>query len=270
MTLHTLCSFLIASLLTSANMVASTPHFGAYGYLSHTCEHPKAILVCLHDVWANRSMFDRFGQSLASKYDVSIYSLEQSGYEKQASQIDIIKTEAAIQGLIHALDKQYGELPVFLLGEGVGGALALDYCCSQNLPKNVAGLILINLPKSGTLSVQRCGKEYQVACNSCSSDYKNTAKRLLFSKKEIVSIRRLLSSQESNAANFQLSKVLLVVGRSIEPRNRENCEKIFLDIHSLSKEFWLEDGNQDFIESGNFGNSIIDKLGEWLTRCVSE
>lgn len=257
-----------AFLLASNVSIAADSDRGAPVY-SFVSKHPTAVLICLHDVWGNGFQFHELGESLAKRYNVSVYSLDQCGYGgNNHNRIDIPKTEESIQDLVQASRKQFGLLPVFILGEGAGGALALDYCLKASL-ENISGLIMVNLAGSKSMEFKRNGVLYQGKPSGCSKDFQynlshDPMAKVFFSLKEINAIEKLLLSQQKNAGLCR-SRVLLIVGDSIDPEDRKLCRQIFLKIPSPNKELSVQSGYRNLFEYARIDDSVVDKVGGWLT-----
>jgi alpha-beta hydrolase superfamily lysophospholipase len=104
---------------------------------------PRAVVLCLHGLGLHKGTFEAFGKRLA-KAGFVVYAIDMRGFgswlEKSTrSKIDFNGCLSDIHSTISSIQKEYPGLPVFLLGESMGGAIALR--ATALYPNQVAGLI---------------------------------------------------------------------------------------------------------------------------------
>ncbi len=256
-------AFLLTSNIANANEV--TPNVPVYAFES---EHPIARVICLHDVCGSGSQLGRFAEKLKKRQNLSVYTIDQCGYNRSnEGRIDIKKTEASLADLLEKLNKKNGPLPVYILGEGSGAAVALDFCTKMT-GTNAAGTILVNPTCPESLEIKKEHSAYLVFPMGYSSESRTQLSedpqaKLLFSSGELALLKQLLLAQEKNATACQLP-VLMIAGDQIESRDRELSRRLFERISSFSKRFLIEPGHRNLIDYNASNDGVIDRVGDWL------
>ena len=107
-------------------------------------DKPKAAVLCLHELGLYNGVFDDLGQRLSRK-GFDVYAIDLRGFggwadiPGDASKMDLDKTLADVKGSLEVIHKLHPDTPVFILGEAMGGALALK--AAGEFPQLVAGII---------------------------------------------------------------------------------------------------------------------------------
>lgn len=91
---------------------------------------PRGVLLCLHELGLYNGVFDNLGTRMA-KEGLAVYAIDLRGFggwseiKSKDSRMDLDNTLADVKGSVEVLHKLHPDLPVFVLGEAMGGALAL-------------------------------------------------------------------------------------------------------------------------------------------------
>jgi acylglycerol lipase len=103
---------------------------------------PRAALLCLHGLGLHKGTFDAFGKRMAAAGIVT-YAVDLPGFgQNQNTSGNRLDFEASMKVVGAALDdvrKSNPEIPVFLAGESMGGAIALH--AAAIYPDRINGLI---------------------------------------------------------------------------------------------------------------------------------
>lgn len=105
---------------------------------------PRAVLLCVHGLGLHNNSFEAFGKRMA-KEGIAVYAVDVRGFgsfvNKEGN--DKVDFEAClekdIKRTLRVIHKAHQGLPVFLLGESMGGAIALR--ATEKYPDLVDGLI---------------------------------------------------------------------------------------------------------------------------------
>jgi acylglycerol lipase len=106
--------------------------------------NPRGIVLCLHELGLYNGVFDDLAGRL-SRQGLAVYAIDLRGFggwseiESKDSKMDLDKTLADVKGSVEVLHKLHAGLPVFVLGEAMGGALALK--AAAEFPELIAGSI---------------------------------------------------------------------------------------------------------------------------------
>lgn len=106
-------------------------------------EKPRLVLLCIHALGFSSKSYDNFGRRMAAS-GIPTYALDVRGFGEWMKQSDKahMDFEACFtdveQGL-KTLHKAYPRLPIFLVGESMGGAIAIQ--SASRYPDLVNGLV---------------------------------------------------------------------------------------------------------------------------------
>ncbi len=115
---------------------------GFRGWSDQTVK-PSAALLCIHGLGLNSDAFDDFGTRMAHN-GVLVFAFDVRGFgawtkTKDGESLDFEGTLCDIKQTLSTIRADHPGLPVFLLGESMGGAIVLK-ACSQ-FPQLIDGLI---------------------------------------------------------------------------------------------------------------------------------
>ncbi len=104
--------------------------------------NPKAIILCIHGLGLHKATYDEFGKALASQ-NIEVHAMDIRGfgdwYLKGKDQLDFAGAMGDIKAVLSRLHEHRPGVPVYLLGESMGGAIALQAAAQS--PELVQGLI---------------------------------------------------------------------------------------------------------------------------------
>lgn len=104
----------------------------------------KAVVLCLHELGMHKGVFDDLGQRL-SHDQMAVYAIDLRGFggwadeKSHDSKMDLDKTLTDVKDSVEILHKLHPDVPVFVLGEAMGGALALE--AATKFPNLIQGTI---------------------------------------------------------------------------------------------------------------------------------
>jgi acylglycerol lipase len=104
---------------------------------------PKVVLLCVHGLGLNSRSYEPFGQRMA-KLGIATFAVDVRGFGtwmqvKGKEQVDFNSCLSDVEQAIKTIHTAYPKTPVFILGESMGGAIALRF--TANHPEMVNGLI---------------------------------------------------------------------------------------------------------------------------------
>lgn len=104
----------------------------------------KACVLALHELGLYGGVFDDLGTRMSAK-GVAVYAIDLRGFggwrdvEGKEGKMDLKKTLEDVKGSVEIIKKLNGDTPVFILGEAMGGALALQ--AAAEFPELINGVI---------------------------------------------------------------------------------------------------------------------------------
>jgi acylglycerol lipase len=110
---------------------------------------PKSAVLCLHELGLHKGVFNDLGQHLAND-QIAVYAIDLRGFgdwtkkewkhkEHTDSSMNLDKTLADTKAAVEEIHKLHPNIPVFILGEAMGGALALK--AATKFPELIEGAI---------------------------------------------------------------------------------------------------------------------------------
>jgi alpha-beta hydrolase superfamily lysophospholipase len=106
-------------------------------------EKPHVILLCVHALGFSSKSFSEFGTRMARR-EFAVYALDVRGFgqwmnRQGESQVDFEACMLDVEAALRTLRKAYPRVPIFLVGESMGGAIALR--ATSRYPELVNGLV---------------------------------------------------------------------------------------------------------------------------------
>lgn len=103
---------------------------------------PRAAMLCIHGLGLHRGTYGQFAAAMANR-NVAVFALDLRGfgtwYQQGQPKLDFDGSMKDVRQVLTSIKARYPKLPIFLLGESMGGAVALR-AAVQN-PDLVSGLI---------------------------------------------------------------------------------------------------------------------------------
>jgi alpha-beta hydrolase superfamily lysophospholipase len=105
---------------------------------------PRAAVLCLHELGLYNGVFDDLGQRM-SKQGIAVYAIDLRGFggwqqvKGPEGRMSLDKTLSDVKGSVEVMHKLHPGIPVFILGEAMGGALALQ--AAATFPDLIQGAI---------------------------------------------------------------------------------------------------------------------------------
>ena len=142
----------------SVPMSEAVPYAPEFGYIHNRhgyCEFyrcwpargavTRAVLVALDGMGSYAKQFHPIGQFLAPR-DIAFFGLDLQGQGlSEGPRSDWALLPQIVDGvadLLRYLEQRYPDTPIYLLGESIGGPLAMQLAARRDRPRNLAGLVV--------------------------------------------------------------------------------------------------------------------------------
>lgn len=249
---------------------------------------PAAIIVCVHGLGLHKGTYSRFGERMA-KSGYAIYAMDVRGFGSFMElpgerKCDFPKCLDDVREALDMVHQAHPGLPVFLLGESMGGAIALRITAMH--PELVDGLIS-SVPaaerygqgkstmKVGFKLLTSPNKEMNVSDmvvnqSTQKADLreewsKDPLARFMLTPKELVQFQQFMEANEHSAKNITKTPVLMVQGTSDRLVKHTANEHIIKQIPSPDSQLVFVDSAEHLIfEEGQFNDGVITLVSEWL------
>jgi len=262
---------------------------------------PKAVLVCVHGLGLNNSSYEDFGKRMA-KLGYTVYAVDVPGFGsfKKAEGRDRVDFDYCLDGLastLNLLHKVNRKLPIFVLGESMGGAIALRV--TSDHPALVDGLIssvpsgdrfnqgketlrvglkLLTAPNKpfniGSDVIKRAteDKDHNLINDKLRTAWTNDPlNRMDLTPKELLRFQSFMNDNHDNARKITNTPVLFVQGcedRLVRPKG---TQELFNDIGSQDRQIELiQDKGHLIFEEGQFDDQVIGIVDKWLASHIEK
>lgn len=249
---------------------------------------PKAVIVCVHGLGLHKGTYSQFGERMA-KSGYAVYAMDVRGFGSFLElpgerKCDFPKCLDDVRSALDMVHKAHPGLPVFLLGESMGGAIALRVTATH--PELVDGLISSvpaaerygqtkNTLKVGLKLLTAPNKEMNVAdvvVNQSTQKAelreewsKDPLARFMLTPKELMQFQQFMEANEHSAKNITKTPVLMVQGTSDKLVRHEANEHIIKQIPSPDAQLVFVDSAEHLIfEEGQFNDGVITLVSDWL------
>ncbi|CAN5482306.1 hypothetical protein BH11CYA1_BH11CYA1_40810 [soil metagenome] len=248
----------------------------------------KAILVCIHGLGLHHRAYESFGRRI-SKEGITVVSFDVRGFgsfveSKGNETLDMAGCVDDIVNVLGELRNDYKELPMFLLGESMGGALALRVAAKH--PELIDGVVC-SVPAGQRHS--ETGTKLKVAFNLVSNKNKelNIGKgvvnrstsdegarmrwsddpksRLNLSAKELLNFEQFMRQNTEYARKITKSPVIVFQGNQDRLVKREGTYDLFEAVGTQDKTLVLLGDREHLIfEANPFKDDITLGIVGWL------
>jgi len=248
---------------------------------------PKEVLLCVHGLGFSSASFAEFGRSMAGR-GFAVYAVDVRGFGQWAKRKgqDTVDFEAClldIEQALKALRKAYPGVPVFMVGESMGGAIAM--AATARHPELVDGLVS-SVPSSDRY--YKVGGEIVVGAHyledpdkkidpeiidKISTDERtraqmenNSMNRLKLSPKELKQFETFMKSNFDNAHLIEKPPVLMLAGFKDKLVKPEGTIELFNALSTQDKLLMIiGDSEHLLLEENQLTNQLAQMLNVWIT-----
>lgn len=248
---------------------------------------PKEVLLCVHGLGFSSASYADFGRSMAGR-GFAVYAVDVRGFGQWAKRKgqDTVDFEAClldIEQALKSLRKAYPGVPIFMVGESMGGAIAM--ATTARHPELVDGLVS-SVPSSDRY--YKIGGEIVVGAHYLEDPDKkidpeiidkistneklrsnmshNSMNRLELSPKELKQFETFMKGNFDNAHLIEKPPVLMMAGfkdRLVKP---EGTIELFNAISSQDKlMMMIGDGEHLLLEENQLTEQLAQMLNVWIT-----
>jgi alpha-beta hydrolase superfamily lysophospholipase len=251
-----------------------------------------AYILCIHAWGLSAREFNDFGAVMSSRgFDIAAIDVRGFGLDRKKhgmKRIDFRGTVQDISKLLGSVRKRNPDKKIFVVGESMGGALALKV--GADFPDLVDGVI-VSAPAWQISGVKRLtfeglfdqifgepGLAARSVANmaSSNSDLKKQwltdgSYRMNYSVPEAYDYYRLMRSTPLNARHIKDVPVLIMQGLGDRLSKPEASALLFKRIQNPSKQFAIVAGSEHLVlEEGQLTEKVSDFVQEWILSQMSK
>ncbi len=248
----------------------------------------KIVVVCIHGLglcaMAYKSLAKQFSDTGIDGYSINVRGFGPDRDKAELAKLNCIDTVGDIGKLLVDIHKQYPDYKVFLVGESMGGALAIR-AAAENADL-VDGVVcsapawkLLKIKSTAVKGVfelyifrsHRPGIASRGVINQATSDHElaehwltGQSHKMKLSRKEAFDFVIFVSKTDRYARKLEMP-VLVIQGLGDHLVSPKAVAELFGDIPAKSKEFLIDaKGEHILLEEGNFSPALLEKMLAWL------
>ena len=249
---------------------------------------PKAIVLSIHGFGLHKSAYEAFAHRL-SRYSITTYALDVRGFGGWASgtdaHLDMNSTIVEIGALLSSIHRANPGVPVFLLGESMGGALALQ--ATALYPDLIDGVIsavpgddYYNKNKTSltvAMHMMHPGKSFDIGktiVSQATTDHRlqsawqnDPAARLEASPMELIQFEQFMNKSHQMAKKIKNTPVLVLQGDKDRLAKPESTVRIYNELETRDKELvMLTNAEHLIFEEGQCDDQTVDLVSTWIMK----
>jgi acylglycerol lipase len=248
---------------------------------------PQAVILCIHGLGLHNASYADFGKRM-SKLGYVVYAVDMRGFGsfKDAEGKDHVDFDSClndIKSTLKVLHRAHSGLPVFLLGESMGGAIALH--ATALYPDLIDGLVSsvpagqrFKQAKSSfnvALHLLEPNKEFDVGTGVINQATlkpelreawgNDPLNRMNLSPMELIAFQRFMNQNHEFAPLIKDKPVLFVQGCKDKLVKPEGTVELFNELGTKDRKIQLiENGEHLIFEENQFSDAAIEALDNWM------
>jgi len=255
---------------------------------------PWATVLCLHGLGLHKESFAPLGKKLAS-LGVQTYAIDIRGFgawlkTKSLDRVDFNQSLKDVESSLEAIRLAHPDLPIIILGESMGGAIALQ--ATALYPDRIDGLVscvpsgdrfgqkmttakvAINLLRRPD-QLMDVGKKltHQVTEDKqMAQDWSDDRKaRLHLTAKELFEFQTFMNQNHARAKQIKNVPTLIVQGDNDRLVKPASTIEIFNNIATTHKDLLLLGNSEHLVfENGQFNDHTVETLTSWIAgACIA-
>jgi len=249
---------------------------------------PKVVLLCVHGLGLNSASYEDFGKRMAD-LGIATFAVDVRGFGtwmqlKGRTQVDFDTCLGDVQSALKVLHTAYPKLPIYVLGESMGGAIALRV--TAKYPELVDGLISA-VPSGDRFKQKRT--EMKVALHMLEGPNKpfdvgtkvidqatqdeelrtewkaDPFNRLNLSPKELMQFQHFMNENHESAKLIDKKPVLIIQGFKDKLVKPEGTIELFNELSTADKVLVvLGDKEHLIFEENQFSDEVIWMVLGWV------
>jgi acylglycerol lipase len=255
---------------------------------------PQAVILCIHGLGLHNGSYEDFGKRM-SRLGYAVYAVDMRGFGsyKEADgkkQVDFDGCLSDIKSTLKVLHRAHPNLPLFLLGESMGGAIALR--ATALYPDLVDGLIS-SVPSGerfkqgrGSLSVamhllEGPNKSFDVGTGvinqaTVKPELKEAwandpLNRMNLSPIELITFQKFMNQNHDIAPLIKDKPVLFVQGCNDKLVKPEGTVELFNELGTKDRKIqMIENGEHLIFEENQFSDAAIESLDNWIATRLAK
>ena len=256
---------------------------------------PRAVVLCLHELGLYNGVFDDLGKRMAAQ-GLAVYAIDLRGFggwediPTKGSDMDLDLTLQDVKGSVEVIHKLHPNIPVFVLGEAMGGALALK--AAATFPELIQGsitaapggehfktvqnymTIVSKLAVKGPNHTTAYGQELMEIASpkeELKTAFRNDPKvRMDLAPRELMDCQFFMYKTRQMARKIKNVPVLVVHGAKDGESKEIGSERVYKNLATKDKEYLrVEDGDHYTFEDVKVSDAAFNSTLSWIDKHIS-
>lgn len=256
---------------------------------------PKVVLLCVHGLGLNSAAFEEFGQQM-QKEGIGVFAVDVRGFGtwmqlKGRTECDFKSCISDVEGALKVLHTAYPDKPIFVLGESMGGAIAMRVAAEH--PELIDGFVSsvpsgdrfhktkYQLRVALQLVTLRGDKQIDVGTQVIEQATDDPAlqtiwkddplNRMKLSSKELIHFQRFMNDNHETAKLIEKTPVLFLVGLSDRLAKPEGTIELFNEITATDKKLvTIRSAEHLIFEHNKLSPELKVVVIDWLLTRANE
>ncbi|MBX9692131.1 MAG: lysophospholipase, partial [Cyanobacteria bacterium] len=254
----------------------------------------KAVILCVHGLGLHNGTYEAFGKKM-SQSGYAVYSIDVRGFgswmaAQGRSLVDFDSCMADVKATLEVIHKAHRQVPVFLLGESMGGAIALK--ATSLYPELIDGLVS-SVPAGDRFKQGRTSLKVALKLLSGNKDkpfnvgegvikqatekpelrdawLNDPFARMNLSPRELIQFQHFMNQNHESAKKITTTPVLIVQGCKDHLVRPEGTIELFNQLNTHDRKIVLLPKSEHLIfEEAQFNDDDLKILNEWLDSHVT-
>jgi len=255
---------------------------------------PRAVVICVHGLGLNARTFESFAQKITPK-GFAIVALDVRGFgtytaSKGKEKIDFEGSFDDLATVLTGMHSTRPTTPIFILGESMGGAIALQFTAQH---QDLVNGLICSVPGGSRYKSKKTNMEVAVrliknkhqpfdigkqiidqATNKASlrTAWENDPfNRMKLSPVELIEFQAFMNQNKGAAAKITDTPVIFFQGGQDKLVKADGTMQIFKEIPAKDKDLVLIGSSEHLIfEEGQFGPAVVSGVTGWMMGHMPE
>lgn len=254
---------------------------------------PKAVILCVHGLGLHSGSYEQFGKAMAPR-GYAVYAVDVRGFgswmaAKGREKCDFKHCSDDIVSTLNVLRMANPGVPIFLLGESMGGAIALNV--AADYPTLIDGLIsavpaaerfqtgrtdmkvfLHLLTGNRKVNVEKTVVDRATDDPALRQEWtEDPLDRINLSAKELMQFQSFMNDNHDRAKKIDHLPVLIVQGGKDKLVKAEGTKELFKELVTEDKSLAMVNGAEHLVyEEGQFSREVLNLTDRWIVQRLPE
>lgn len=264
-------------------------------------QDPKAVILCIHGLGMHKGTYDDFGKLMDSK-GIPVYAIDVRGfgdwYLNGSDKLDFAQSLADVKKTLEEIRKRYPRAGIFLLGESMGGAIALQAAAAN---QNLVNGLISSVPSGDRWS--GLGEDLKIGFHVLAGGFGgrfNVGKHVVkhatisdeqgkqvneqlrqrwendlsgrneFSPDELIAFQHFMKANKEAAVEIKSVPVLVIQGANDKLIRPSGSFFVWKHLATPDSTFVVSKNSQHLIfEYGQFGPDDIEYVLGWISKAMA-